>query len=173
MLSAISLLLLVVGVVFRNLAKEDIQHFRGFKWRLKYGKRFVLIKHMLWRMTVILVAVLGPEDAWYPPFICFLLCIAYIVYFLRELPYVEAKYNCIRMALYAVTMWSFFVAFINNANDDEGNAGMAVLFFLFPIIAIAAYFGTRWRCSKVRYIDTHTNPDKFSAKDDPLSHAEK
>ena len=89
----IALLLLVVGSVIRNLAREEEMHFRSYEWRIKKGIHKLLIKEMCLKAVIMVVAIFGPPKQFWPGIICCILSALMMVYWFIRMPYVIAKYN--------------------------------------------------------------------------------
>ena len=131
---------MVGGIIFRNLARADLQYHKDYKWRVKRTIRFIQVRHMVYRIIVVFVAVLGATGQWWPPLLCFVLSVYMMGYFFKFMPFVNMWYNQIRIALYSIVAWSFLIAFMSSAFNSEDNIVVSILIFLFPIVGLLAYF---------------------------------
>mmetsp|Transcript_6027 Transcript_6027/g.5190 ORF Transcript_6027/g.5190 Transcript_6027/m.5190 type:complete len:106 (+) Transcript_6027:914-1231(+) len=104
----IGLLVLIIGSVIRNLAKEEELHFRSYEWRIKKGVKYVIIKEMLLKALIMVIAIFGPREQYWPSIACVLLTFTFIMYWIIVLPYVINKYNHIKIAMISVSFHCFF-----------------------------------------------------------------
>jgi hypothetical protein len=61
-----TLLLLIVGTVMRNLAREEEMHFKNYEWRIKKGINRLLIKEMMLKAVIMVIAIFGPPRQFWP-----------------------------------------------------------------------------------------------------------
>ena len=128
-------------------------HFRGNQWRFKLHMKNCLIKEMFFKMLILIIAIFGPPEQYWPSLVCSLLFIPMIVYWLKYCPYVIPKYNHIKVATLTVSSYCFFAAFIASLGDeiDGFKTFGSVLLFLFPIIAIIGFTISYIRNKNVEY----------------------
>lgn len=91
--SIITLSVLIIGAVIRNLAKEEEMHFKTNEWRIKQGINKLLIKEMILKAIIMIIAIFGPRRYYFPSLICWILAFCFMIYWLKYMPYVLNKYN--------------------------------------------------------------------------------
>ena len=133
--------------------REAEMHFRGNQWRFKLHMKNCLIKEMFFKMLILIIAIFGPPEQYWPSLVCSLLFIPMIVYWLKYCPYVIPKYNHIKVTTLTVSSYCFFAAFIASLGDeiDGFKTFGSVLLFLFPIIAIIGFAISYIRNKNVEY----------------------
>lgn len=89
----LTLVFLIIGAVVRNLAREEEMKMKNYEWRIKRGINRLLIKEMVLKFIVMVVAIFGPQGQFWPSILCCLITGAMTVYWLITMPYVIPKYN--------------------------------------------------------------------------------
>ena len=64
------MIILIIGAVIRNLAKEEELHFKTYEWRIKPGVQKLLIKEMSLKALIMIVAIFGPKEQYWPSILC-------------------------------------------------------------------------------------------------------
>ena len=108
---------------------------------------------MFFKMLILIIAIFGPPEQYWPSLVCSLLFIPMIVYWLKYCPYVIPKYNHIKVTTLTVSSYCFFAAFIASLGDeiDGFKTFGSVLLFLFPIIGIIGFAISYIRNKNVEY----------------------
>ncbi|CAI2386678.1 unnamed protein product [Moneuplotes crassus] len=151
--SMVTLLMLIVGAVVRNLAKEEEMHFRGYEWRIKKGVNRLICKEMVLKAVIMIIAIFGPTRYYFPPLVCCILTASFLAYWLLIMPYVINKYNHMKIAMLAVSAHCFFASFLATlGNDINGfETAASVIIFMSPISGLVGFLVSIWRSKHVFY----------------------
>lgn len=143
-------------------------HFKTYKWRVRGNIKYLLVKDMALKIVIMIFAVYGTKDQWWPTIICSILSLAGGIYYLIRIPYVLNAFNYAKVAHYFMASYIFFIAMIASTGDKAGDAA-SVLIFFFIIPGLIGWLICYIRSRKVVFKEDYVETNSLSDKKDPLS----
>ena len=89
----LTIIFLIIGAIVRNLAREEVSHFKTNELRIKHGIKYLNLKEVSLKMIIVGISVFGPAKQYWPNIICFFMYSAVTYYWYYIMPYVIVKYN--------------------------------------------------------------------------------
>lgn len=135
--------------------------------RFKKGVKYLPAISYGIQVIIITITIYTPQNEWWPPLLCDIILLTMAAYYIKKLPYADARYNHWSIALLFNNFFAFFRSFlINTAPENDVMVKIATFgIFFTPVILLLGYIVSVLRSIQLKY-DESDDYDEIETKSD-------
>eukprot|EP01084_Bolivina_argentea_P180859 312431_1 len=135
--ASVTFIFFIVSIYIRATSRDTEQHYAGLANKIRHDVHNIDAYYSLLRLlAMIMIIIVAESSPILSSILLFIVFLIPIVFTVRNLPYVDMKYNYICCSMLAFNAWSAFAVFIVAVVNDRDSYAGFIVWCLFPIFIV-------------------------------------